>query len=151
MTATLRPTSELVAVGWLTLALPGVGVGTRLPAADDAMRASGFVRASVVGGAPDVYVPRRAPVVVAECWVPPADGSHLPPLNRAGELAEAVAAASFDRSLMGVTVDLSGIGTYAPARVMSVIPLGEPRRVEGDPNFWARHELDLHVFWIPAA
>lgn len=149
MTAALRPTSELVAVGWLTLALPAVGVGTRLPAADAAMRQNGFVRVAVVGGTPDVYAPRRVPVVVAECWVPPADGSHLPPWNRAGEVAEQVLAATFDPSLANRTVDLSGVGDYAPARVLTVTALQEPRRVDGDPNFWARHELDLSVAWVP--
>lgn len=147
MTALLRPTSELVAVGWLTRALPGVGVGTRLPAADDAMRAKGYVRTGVVGGSADVDVPRRVPVVVAECWVPPTAGSHLPPWNRAGELAELVLAATYDRALMGVTVDLSGVGSYASARVLTVVALGEPRRVPSDPNNWARQELDLALTW----
>jgi len=150
VTAALRPTSELVGVGWLTLALPGVGVGTRLPAADDAMRAAGFVRVSIGGGQPDVYTPRRVPVIVAECWVPPAEGSYLPPWNHAGQLAERITAATFDRSLMGVTVDLSSVGDYAPARVLTVVALGEPRRVDGDPNNWARQELDLSLTWLPA-
>ena len=147
MTATLRPTSELVAVGWVGLALPGVGVGTRLPAPDDAMRANGFVRCAVVGGHPAIDLPVRSPVIVAECWVPPADGSHLPPWNQAGELAEQLVAATFDRALAGVAVDLSAVGSYAAARVLTVIALGEPRRVDGDPNNWARHELDLQFTW----
>lgn len=146
----MKPTSELVAVGWLTLALPGVGVGTTLPAADDAMRANGYVRTSVVGGNPDMDVARRAPVVVVECWAPPAVGSHLPPWNRAAHLAERVLAATYDPALVNRSIDLSGLGDYAPARVLSVIALGEPRRVDGDPNSWARHELDLHLYWTTA-
>lgn len=111
------------------------------------MRANGYVRTSVVGGSPERYVPLRSPVVVAECWVPPADGSHLPPWNRAGELAESVLAATYDRSLAPLLVDLSSVGNYAPARVLTVVALGEPRRVDGDPNNWARHELDLQLTW----
>jgi hypothetical protein len=157
VTALLRPTSELVGVGWLTLALPGVGIGTSLPAADDAMRAAGFVRVAVVGGHPDVYTPRRGPVVVAECWVPPANGSHLPPWQRAGHLAQTLVDATQDRALEDVVIDVTGLPLdgvllpgYAPARVMTVIALGEPRRVEGDPNYWARSELDLSFAWLPA-
>lgn len=158
MTTLLRPTSELVAVGWLAAALPGVGVGTRLPAADASMRSNGFVRVSNSGGTPDIYTPRRAPVVIAECWVPPADGSHLPPWQRAGKLAQAVLDATQDPALQNLTVDVTGLRLdgvvlpgYAPARVMSVIARGEPHRVDGDPNFWARQELPLELAWIPTS
>lgn len=152
----LRPTSELVAVGWLTRAAPGVGVGTHLPAADDAMRVDGFIRTAVVGGTPDATTPRRAPVIVVECWVPPADGSHLPPWLRAGKLVQTLVDATQDRSLQNVTVDVTGLVLdgvtlpgYAPARVLTVIAHGEPRRIEDDPNYWARQEIDLELAWVP--
>jgi hypothetical protein len=154
VTATLRPTSELVAVGWLRLALPGVsGVDTRLPAADDAMRASGFVRVDVVGGSPALGTPAwREPVLVAECWVPPADGSHVPPWNQSGQIAQNIIDATDDWSLRGVTVDLSGIGDgeYGNARVDSVVARSEPVRVPADPNNYARTEIRIQVFWVAA-
>lgn len=146
MTAPLRPTSELVAVGWIGLALPTVGVGTRLPAADDAMRANGFVRVDVVGGNVDIDVPLRSPVAVAECWWPSPEGSHLPPWNHAAQLAQRLYDATYDRALMGSTVTLPG--NYAPARVLTVIPLGEPQRVPSDPAFFARYELRLQLAWL---
>jgi hypothetical protein len=151
VTATLRPTSELVAVGWLKLAVPGVsGVDTRLPAADDAMRASGFVRVDVVGGSPAVDVAYRRPVLVAECWVPPAVGSHVPPWNQSGQIAQQIIDATFDQALMGVAVDLSGVpgGGYVSARVDTVVALGEPVRVPADPNNFARHEVRLQFRWV---
>lgn len=151
VTNSLRPTSELVAVGWLQLALPTVRSGTRLLAPDDDMRRHGYVRASITGGAPDMYTPRRAPVIVAECWVPPAQGSQLMPWNQAGELAEQVIAATNDRTLMGRFIDLSVTGDYQSAFVFTVVALGEPRRVESDPNNFARVELDLQFAWIPTA
>jgi hypothetical protein len=149
----LRPTTELVAVGWLKLALPGVsGVDTRLPAADDAMRASGFVRVDVVGGSPAVDVAYRRPVLVAECWVPPAVGSHVPPWNQSGQIAQQIIDATDDWSLRGVTVDLStiGDGEYGNARVDSVVARSEPVRVPADPNNYARHEVRIQVFWVAA-
>jgi hypothetical protein len=151
VTTTLRPTSELVAVGWLKLALPGVsGVDTRLPAADDAMRANGFVRVDVVGGSPAVDVAYRRPVIVAECWVPPAVGSHVPPWNQSGQIAQDLIDVTFDDALMGVVVDLSGIGDgeYGNARVDTVVVLGEPVRVPADPNNLARHEVRLQFRWV---
>lgn len=151
MTATLRPTSELVAVGWVSLALPGVGVGTRLPAADDDMRANGYVVVDVLGGVPAVDMEYRASVVVCECWVPPAVGSHLPPWNQSGQIAQALLDATYDPSLMGVTVDLSAVGDgeYGSARVDTVTALDEPIRVvDNAKNNWARHELRLSVRWV---
>jgi len=145
----LLPTSSLVGRGWLTLALPDVGVGARLPVADDPLRAKGFVRAMVVGGDMDRELPVRRPVIGAECWVPPAVGSDRPPWNHAEQIAARVAAATYDRALTGVTVDLSGVGDYAPAHVLTVIPLGEPQRVP-DPSNWARFDVDLLLTWTTA-
>lgn len=153
MTVSLEPTSELVAVGWLKLALPGVGVDTRLPEADDDMRANGFVVVDVMPGEVAVDMPYFAPVFIAECWVPPAVGSHLPPWNQSGQLAQQLLKATFDPALMGVAVDLSGVGDgeYGGARVDTVTALDMPVRVpDRSANNYARHELRLQMRWVTA-
>jgi hypothetical protein len=146
----LQPTSPLVAAGWIKLAVPTVaGVGRRLPAATDAMRAGGFVRVQVVGGTSGVYVPLHGAVVVAECWWPPLQSeSHLPPWNHAGQLAQRLASATYDPALMGVTVTLGG--DYGPARVHTVIALDEPSEVLDDPSHFARQDVRLQLNWSAA-
>lgn len=144
----LRANHDLVAVAWLKLAVPGIGVATSLPAVDSALRTGGFVRALTVGGSPDLYVPMRAPVVSAECWAAPAvDGSTKVPWGRANALAEAVVAATYNPALMGVELDL---GDYPSARVHTVVALSEPRRIENDPANWARYDVDLLFRWTAA-
>lgn len=145
---TLHPSTDLVAQAWLRLAVPGVRVGDVLPATDDALRTAGFIRAVTVGGRAATYVPLRSPVVTAECWVaPPANGAPRAPWNHAAQIAEQIVGATFDDTLMNVPVDLSSIGDYAPARVLTVIALGEPQRVPNDPDAFARFDLDLQLAW----
>lgn len=153
MTALLLPTSRLVAEGWLRLAVPGVGVGSELPEVKDApeLRTAGFVRLPIVGGGPDRYVPSyRQPVASAECWFAPAERTGAPQWSHAEQLAERIVAATADRALMGVLVDLSAIGNYPLARVHSVVALSEPDRVEEDDSDWSRVDIDLGLDWSPA-
>jgi hypothetical protein len=147
----LRPTSDLVLLGWLTLALPDVGVGDKLPPPDEATREAGFVRGYVLpgGGRIDRDVPLRSPVAAAECWFPPAEGSTKPRWHRAGQVARLVVDATFDPALMGVLVT-PAVGDYAPARVHTVVALGEPSRVENDPSNYARFDVDLQITWSDA-
>lgn len=145
---TLHPSTDLVAQAWLRLAVPGVRVGDVLPATDDALRTAGFIRAVTVGGRAATYVPLRSPVVTAECWVaPPVNGAPRAPWNHAAQIAEQIVGATFDDTLMNVPVDLSSVGDYAPARVLTVIALGEPQRVPNDPDAFARFDLDLQLAW----
>lgn len=145
------PSSDLVAVAWLRLALPGFGVATTLPADATPLRTDGFVRVLTVGGTPETYVPLRRPVVAAECWAAPAtQASSKPPWGRSANLAELLVAATYNRALMDVTLDLSSQGDYSPAHVRTVIALSEPRRIENDPANYARFDLDLAFTWATA-
>lgn len=142
----LRANNSLVAQAWLRLAVPGVGVATRLPQPDAAMRTAGFIRVPVVGGSPDTYSPLRAPVVTAECWAAPAtEGSSKVPTARANALAEAVIAATYDRALMDRVLDL-GAG-YPAARVRTVQALSEPLESPDDPGNFGRFDIDLLLLW----
>lgn len=148
---TLSPSSTVVAVGWFSLAVPDVGVDRKLPSATNAMRSNGFVRIQLAGGSPDVDVASRSPVIAAECWVPPsAAGDSLAPWNQAEHLAERLIEATYDRTLMNVAVDLSGLGDYGPAHVFTVVALGEPRQGPDDPSNWARFDVTAQLTWIGA-
>lgn len=141
------PSSRLVAASWLKLALPDVRAGTELPTADASSRTKGYVRTAVVGGDPGRYVPMRAPVVAAECWLAPRGEDGDASWARAEDLGERLVAASYDRQLQGVVVDLSTVGSYGSARVHDVTALTEPQRVENDPSGWARVDVDLLINW----
>lgn len=154
----LLPTTRYVVAGWLQLAVPGVGVGSELPdpdeqdqaAAYEAARAAGFMRTALVGGSPDRYVPMREPVVQVECWFPPPASGRQASWARAEQLANRVLAATYDGSLMGRLIDLSQVGSYAPARVHTVTALSEPDPVQEDQSDWARYDLDVSLMWTPA-
>jgi hypothetical protein len=145
------PTTELVSQAWLRLAAPGVRVGSELPEADNALRTAGFIRTSIIPSAPDRYVPMRMPVVGAECWVAPDADTQETAWLLAAQIAERLLAATFDRALQGVVIDLSGFGSYAPARVHDVTAISEPDRYEADPTDWARYDLDLAFTWTQGA
>lgn len=150
-----RPSSLLVGLGWLRLALPGTSNGTDLPAADVTTRTAGFVRVSgVVAGSPGRDVPMRVPVLLCECWVAPAEGSQKTPWNRAGDLAERLVAATYDPQLMGRLIELgvllgADFASYAPARVQTTTAVSEPERVENDLAAWARVDVDVEMRWTP--
>ena len=139
---------EIVAIGWLRLALPGYGVATTLPSLVTDIRTGGFVQVRGVGGTPEMYLPVRRPVVAASCWAAPAtEASSKPPWGRANTLAERLIAATYDEALMDVELDLSGFGDYDPARVLTVVALSEPVRIENDPANFARYDVDLAFTW----
>lgn len=145
--AVLAPTTYVVATTWLRNAVPGPRVGDILPAVDDALRADGFLLVRPVGGTPDRYVPLSSPVFTVECWVAPsAGGAPNAPWNQAGELAAQVLAATYDLSLCR-RYDLSSVGNYGPARVLTAMAVGEPHRVPNDPGGFARLDLDLQLTW----
>lgn len=156
--AQLTPNSELVARDWLRAAprlawVDGatpvrVAVATSLPKEDDELRRLGFIRVVTVGGSPDIDVPRRNPVVTAECWAAPEQGSSKLPWNRAGAIAELVWQSTYDRTMMNFTLAASSPG-YQPVRVLTVTALTEPRRIETDVNY-ARFDVDLFFHWIGA-
>jgi hypothetical protein len=149
---TLLPTTRLVAIGWLQLVVPGIGVDKRLPTVADypALRTDGFLRIAGAGGDPDPYVPMRGPVIQVECWLaPPATGEPVS-WARAQQLAERVLNATYDGTFMRRRIDLSAVGNYAPARVHTVTALTEPDDVEEPGSDWARVDLDLLFQWTAA-
>lgn len=146
----LSPNTDLVAVAWLRripkVADYGVGVATSLPADDAPLRERGFIRVTVVGGTPDLYVPLRRPIVAAECFAAPAEGSSKVPWARAGQLAEWVWESTYDGAMRDLPLDMPQDG-YGRARVLTVSALTEPRRVPGDEAGYARFDVELELNW----
>lgn len=141
----LRPNSDLVVATWLG-GLAGLNsqmVVSTLPQDNTTAAASGLVQYTVVGGSPNVYLPQNAPVVRIDCWALNA-GSVRPPWGKANQLAEIVKANSYLAPPRLVTLP-SG---YTGARILSIVPLSEPRRVLGDPGNFARYTMDLRLFWV---
>lgn len=151
MSSPLLPTTRLVVAGWLQLAAPGVQVATAVPEASDTLRAAGFLQVVTgVGGGPDRDVPTyRAPITQVSVWWPPALRAEFSHWHRAEQLAEKLVAATDDRALTGVLIDLSTVGAYGAARVHDVTAVSEPDPVEDDPSDWARYDLDLALTWSP--
>lgn len=147
MSTPLLPTTRLVATGWLQAALPGVGAGREIPEASDGLRATGFVRVTLVDDGVDPDVPWRSSVVQAECWWPPAPRSEWNHWTRAEQLANRLLNTTYDRALMGLVIDLSLIGTYGSARVHTVTALSGPEEVEEDESDWARFDVALDFDW----
>lgn len=149
------PTSTLVARAWARSVLPAaVGVDRVLPATATAdMATVGFVVARVVGGGPDRDVPLREPVIGFECWVaPPADSPSIVQWNAAERLAGWLLQAAYDHPVTAVRLvfgDVLGaaFAAYRPARVLTVLPVSEPREAPDDPGNYARFDIDMQLNW----
>lgn len=155
MTAPFPPNSELVAVAWLgtITGLTTSMVSTLLPKDTEAWATDGFVTigggdgsgGGVIGGAPNLYMPLRAPVLSVHTWaVTP--GSAKPPWGKAARLAELIVAGCYDEATMRRTLTLPT--GYATARANEAYPLGEPRRIPGDQSGYAHYQLDLQLHWV---
>lgn len=158
----LTPNALLVARDWLKAAprlawsnagTPvRVGVATSLPKDDaPALTTLGFIRLTISGGSPDVYVPRRNPVVTAECWAAPnkpgTEGTAAKlPWDRAGGIAELVWESTFDRGMQNFLISPPLPG-YLPVRVRTVEALTEPRDIHTDPNY-ARFDVELLFHYL---
>ena len=144
MPTLLKPDSELVTQAWLAT-LPGFSsamVASLLPTDTSTWATTGFLTTTVAGGTPGMYLPVRGPLVQVDCWaVKP--GAQRPPWNHASQLAQAVVAGCYAANPVTLTVK-SGYGT---ARVMSVWPTMEPRRLYSDESSYARMQLDLRLDW----
>jgi hypothetical protein len=159
VTTLLLPTTKLVVIGWLKLAVSGPGVDTDLPDQNDvdqaaayaAVQTDGFLRIAMAGGSPDPDVPMRQPVVQVESWFAPRpDRTARSPRTSAEQLANRVLNATYDPALMGQVIDLSSVGNYQPARVHTVTALTEPDEVEEDSSNWSRFDVDLLCLWSAA-
>lgn len=140
------PVTDLVVQAWLA-SLPGLDagmVGAVLPQDTSGWAQTGFVQATTVGGTPDQDTGLRPAHVQIDCWaVKP--GSSKPPWFRANQLAELIVAACVDGTGQQATLTLGP--SYDPARVLTVRPLGEPRRAPGDDGGFARYLFDIAVTW----
>lgn len=146
MTATLAPTTDLVAVAWLA-SVPGLSSGmvaTKLPADNSNWAAAGFVQIIAVGGTPELYVPVAAPVVGVSCWAVNPNSSK-PPWGKANHLAELIRLATYDHQ--NVPRALSLPANFGHARVTAAYFVSEPKRIPGDPANYARFDVDLALRW----
>ncbi|WP_018502986.1 hypothetical protein [Parafrankia discariae] len=140
----VTPTTDLVAVAWLrgVPGLPADRIATKVPADVSVWAGTGFVQVTAVGGEPDIDVPMRRPVVSVDLWaVNPTSGR--PPWGKAASLAEHARMGCYGN--VGRVVALPAVGLAA--RVLSVYPMAEPRRVPDDEGSYARYQFDLALHW----
>lgn len=144
----LRPTTELVAVAWLS-GVDGLSpsmVATQLPRNVDAWKASGFVTVRTIGGGPSMYTPLRQPVLAVDAWaVNPT--SNKPPWFQANQLMEII-----DQGCRSVDAPrwLGLPSGYLQARVTTAYWVTEPQRVYSDQGGAARYTANLQLNWCPA-
>jgi hypothetical protein len=138
---TYYPTPEQVAIAWLGT-VPGVPVGkiaTTLPGDTSTWSTDGFLTVLSVGGSGPMYTGLRSPVVQVDAWANNPDSSK-PPWGKAGSLIGAVIERTLTDTQPGELFIRAG---FYPVRLMSVYPLGEPRRVPDDESSFARYQVDL--------
>ncbi len=147
MTAQIRPSAQQVAVAWLkTLTdLSGVDVATTLaPVAD--WTGQDFVTAGPsLGGVPSGYVPVRVPVIQIDTWAK-APNSNRPAWNRASVTAEAIRDACYGGLQHGL---LTLPGNFMDVYLHGVMPMSEPRRMQGDVAAMARYTITLEFHYTP--
>ena len=120
-------------------------VGAKLPQDVSGWSSTGFVQATTAAGSPDPDTGIRPAHVQLDCWaVKP--GSAKPPWLRANQLAETILAGCLDGTGQQATVDLGP--HYMQARIFTVRPLSEPRRVGGDEGGYARYTFDAALTWV---
>lgn len=150
--ATLPANTDLAVQAWLA-AIPSFNagmVGRELPEnpeSNTGLVASGFLTALTVGGSPEIYVPRRSPVIQIDSWAFASSTSRRPEWARANKLAEQLVAACYNRTALETTLPLNKTG-YGSVRVLSAYPLQEPRPIYGERSYRARFHMDLQVHWI---
>jgi hypothetical protein len=153
-TPVLRATPELVATAWLASVVGDI-VATTLPkpGSDGTLgwANTGFVTLVTAGGASNIYVPLRTPVMGVSCWAAN-PGSQKPPWGKASNLAEAIVAATLDHPNVP-KVALALPGGYPDVQVKSAYVVGDPRRITDDASSYARYDIPgLVIAWteVPA-
>lgn len=141
---TYYPTAEQVGTAWVKT-LDGVDatkVATALPGDANVWASTGFVQLAVVGGSPRIHSQMYSPVFQVDCWA--ANVAGKAPWGRAGSLAAAVVWGCYH----GPAPVLVNLGSeFHMGRVHAVIPLSEPRRIEGDEAGFARVQFDMALTW----
>lgn len=147
----LHPSTELVTVAWLKAAVPYLGnrVATVLPTDNASWSASGFTVISGTGGTPDIDLEVSRPMVSIDCYaVAPNDGSK-PPWNLAFQLGEEIKRAMLRDKVTGSAHRVLTLpAAYKQARVFTIIPRSEPRRLPGDVGNYAHVQMDAEIWWV---
>ena len=145
------PHAEMVAVEWVK-GIAGISsnaVSTNLPRDSSAWTGTGFVQIEGIGGTPDVDVPLYRPDVTVHCWAVSAN-SNKPPWWMANQMAEIIKLACYGavdaESPPGRVVDLPD--AYYDARVLTVVPTTEPRRVLSDEARFAHYQFDIRLSYV---
>lgn len=154
MAVQLIPSSEAVAVGWISSieGLQADGVATQLPDDETKWTANGFITVAVVGGSPDMYVPVRKPVFQIDSWAVNI-GSGKPPWGKAANLLEQVRMATYGYREPGSQLASRAVGIrasgveYPAARVMAAYLMTEPHRMYGDRADFARYVCTIQLHW----
>jgi hypothetical protein len=147
MTELFAATTGLVAVAWIG-SVAGIDegqVGTTLPKPEH-WNEDGFITVLTVGGTPHVNFALRKPVVQIDCWANNLN-SNKPPWGKSNNLAEII--------LKGMYVDQLDIQRtltlrdgFHNAKVLSIYPQSEPRRIRDDNASYARYQFDAIMDWI---
>lgn len=144
------PSAELVAVAWAKTVGGDVDptkVATTLPADHTVWATTGFVRIRLIGGDAGAYVPLHTPVIAFECWAA-AINSNKAPWNLATGLAHEILHATYRA---GAAPTLAMPDGYHPARLLSIYPVGMPKRIPRDDAGFARVHLDCALAWTTTA
>lgn len=149
VTAPYRPTPERVGVAVVKAVVDITPVATAL--GDATALRSGFVTVRAIDTSPaNIDLPRRSSYLKVDVWASPATpASTKPQWNVAAGIAEQIRD-GLDNAVQrfGRLVNV-GAG-YSEARVYAAYLMTEPRRVENDPNAYARMTFDLMVDWALA-
>lgn len=150
------PTGELVAMAWLrgVAGAPANAVSTNLPRDSSSWASTGFLQVESIGGGPNVDVPVSHVDIRVHCWAVKPKSSK-PPWWMANQLAEIVRMGCYGNvdAVAPTARDVVLPDNYLNARVLSVVPLGEPQRVLLDEARFAHYQIDLrfNYTYIPAA
>lgn len=139
-----RPSGQQVCVAWLKslTELSGIAVSTTLPEKWTGLFA---IVGPSLGGIPFPGRVTRVPVIQIDCFAKEPN-SDRPAWNQASILAEAIRDATYGSQQYGV---LTIPGNYLAANLSSVIPMSEPRRVQGDVTAIARYTMNMQFTFTP--
>lgn len=145
---TLVPTNELVAQEWVR-SIPGLTafVDSQLPSDESVWTTNGAVIVNIVGGAPNIYLKVRNPVIQVDCWQNNPNSDKLP-WNLAVALAEQVRTALEDDETLNrlLTISVNGVN-YQSAWAQTAYVMTEPRRVYSDAGDYAGCSFDCAISW----
>lgn len=159
-----RPNSHLVMEEWVRtipdLADNGINVASTLPKDNSTWGTTGFVVVNVLNGNHDHYLPVGRPVFQVEAFaLKPNTGRPL--WNTINNILSAIEEAALDESTVRRTLTIApGGADYGQARVMSIYPLMDDRRLyhplvsnptlnrtKEDPAQYGRMVADYEAHW----